>query len=199
MDTVISSFCQRKWDDFLREQWLCWKRLSDYFMEDDGLTATTLQTFSQGSNPYGYGIGPMLNVNGSLFFGAFDAGYGGQGSISIWKTDGTPAGTVMLSSWGGGPPDQFTSVNGILYFTDSYPYNSDPNYARLWSTDGTPTGTGVVGSYYAHLGTYSFGAGAEVNSLVNINGALFYSDFYAADYTHLVHESRIVTAPDVRW
>lgn len=78
----------------------------------------------------------LIDVNGNVFFPAYDPT---TNSIDLWKSDGTAAGTVLVSS-ALGPiitRNSTAVVNGILYFTAA----SKPG---LWRTDGTPTGTWMV-------------------------------------------------------
>jgi ELWxxDGT repeat protein len=67
--------------------------------------------------------------NGSLFFTADDGAHGTQ----LWKTDGTTAGTAMVTDVGGVNglnPADFTIVGGTMFFV--------ANGSELWKTDGTP-------------------------------------------------------------
>ena len=54
----------------------------------------------------------------------------------LFKTDGTPGGTVPLSAEG---PGHLTPFNGALLFA-----GSDSGSSTLWKSDGTPGGTGPV-------------------------------------------------------
>lgn len=76
-------------------------------------------------------------LNGAAYFLARDS----SGNLSLWKSDGTDAGTVVVAqvapaSDTGSIPGDLKNVNGTLYFTD-------PNGA-LWESDGTSTGTTIV-------------------------------------------------------
>ena len=59
----------------------------------------------------------MTNVNGTLFFTA-DNGTNGQ---ELWKSNGTPGGTVLVKDIRAGSASSgagnLTNVNGTLYFT----------------------------------------------------------------------------------
>jgi ELWxxDGT repeat protein len=66
-------------------------------------------------------VNPSLtNVNGTLFFVAYD----GTNGYELWKSDGTSSGTVLVrdinpgASWAFSPwrDPWFTNVNGTLYF-----------------------------------------------------------------------------------
>src|SRR4051812_28875939 len=60
--------------------------------------------------------GELTNVNGTLFFTASDGPYG----IELWKSDGTPGGTVMVCDIVPGPtgstPGKLTAVGNTLFF-----------------------------------------------------------------------------------
>lgn len=63
------------------------------------------------------------------------------GEDTLWKTDGTPAGTgpmftSQIDHWG---PHRFTESNGLLYFIARGA--TDPSTQQLWKTDGTSAGT----------------------------------------------------------
>jgi ELWxxDGT repeat protein len=59
-----------------------------------------------------------VNVSGLLYFSATD----GTSAVSLWRTDGTEAGTKLVSLTTGGIDSSiglFTNVNGRLFFVDS--------------------------------------------------------------------------------
>ena len=60
----------------------------------------------------------LTNVNGELFFSAFDGSHG----IELWKSDGTATGTVLVKDiWPGAgvssTPKLLVNVSGTLFFT----------------------------------------------------------------------------------
>jgi ELWxxDGT repeat protein len=57
-------------------------------------------------------------------------------SEQLWRSDGTPAGTIPLSDAVGGP---LTAVGDLLFFTAA-----DSNGEELWRTNGTVSGTSSV-------------------------------------------------------
>ena len=79
-------------------------------------------------------------VNGTLYFRANSPGYGQE----LWKSDGTPEGTVLLRDLAAGSRssvlDHFVNVEGTLYFSANTGSNAD----ELWKSDGTPEGTVLV-------------------------------------------------------
>lgn len=76
-------------------------------------------------------------MNGELFFSASDPVHGRQ----LWESDGTAAGTVMLTDVpGGADPAGLAVADGELFFSAQ-----DPAHGReLWKSDGTAAGTGLV-------------------------------------------------------
>jgi len=140
--------------------------------KSDGTTAGT--TFVKDINPWtttykcgpgdkGYTIahdsyaGNMTNVNGTLFFTAFNGSTWG-----LWKSNGTSTGTVMVSA---GPASRLTYANGTLFFTTS----SAATGEELWKSDGTAAGTVLVKDI--NLGSNSSG----INSLTKVNGRLYFT------------------------
>ena len=78
--------------------------------------------------------------------------YAGSGIVSgtpvigeLWKTDGTPAGTVLVADINPGllkpsDPSRLTPANGYVYFTADEPSTG----RELWRTDGTTAGTELI-------------------------------------------------------
>src|SRR5882724_1871672 len=59
----------------------------------------------------------LINVNGTLFFQAWDATNG----YELWKSDGTASGTVLVKDIrpgaGDSNPADLININGTLYFS----------------------------------------------------------------------------------
>src|SRR4051812_5311889 len=70
--------------------------------------------------------------NGQVFFAARAPGH----PASLWKTDGTAGGTVVVKDMtpptGAAGPNSLTDVNGTLFFTCA----NSPEGRALWKTDG---------------------------------------------------------------
>ena len=115
-------------------------------------------------------ITQMTNVNGTLFFSADDPTYG----IQLWKSDGTEAGTVMVTEAipqaGSSNPSGLTNLNGKLIFTAD-----GPDGHELWTSDGTATGTIRLKDIAAGPGSSS----TQYNSRFVVNGSTAY--FFADD------------------
>ena len=108
--------------------------------KSDGTTAGTVLVkdinLSGDSNP-----AFLTNVNGALFFVAYDETIGHEGTTTLWKSDGTTAGTVHVRGIGmwNFNPENLTNVNGTLFFSAN-----DLNGMELWKSDGTHAGTVLV-------------------------------------------------------
>lgn len=115
---------------------------------------------STSSNPQQFTV-----ANGIEFF---VTGNAFQTNI-LWKTNGRPGGTKILTPYGSAPnPDWLTEVNGRLYF-------SSTQGNSIWSSDGTLAGTKLVKS----LTPNSFSRNPF--NLINANGTLM---FVADNGTH---------------
>jgi ELWxxDGT repeat protein len=110
----------------------------------------------------------LTNVNGTLFFAADDGVHGRQ----LWKSDGSAAGTVLVTDLSpGGDPRYLTNVNGTVFFSayDGTPGYQDQAY-QVWKSDGTAAGTKVVQDIPNPnaFGQIPF-------HLTNVNGTLFFA------------------------
>src|SRR5947208_6177556 len=99
--------------------------VASHTVQADQLTMLTAFGPPRSSNPSG-----LVDVNGTLFFSA-DGGVNGSG---LWKSDGTPAGTVLIKAI---YPSQLVNVNGTLFFVASDVIDN----GELWKSDGTTVGT----------------------------------------------------------
>ena len=82
----------------------------------------------------------LTDVNGTVYFTAFDSEHG----YELWKSNGTPEGTEMVEDILPGPtgsePRQLTNVGGTLFFAAYQPETG----IELWKSDGTALGTDIV-------------------------------------------------------
>src|SRR5262249_4782442 len=118
----------------------------------------------------------LANVNGTLFFSA----YGANGK-ELWKSDGTPHGTVGVRNIApdpaGSDPSNLTRVKGVNGATDTLYFSADDgaNGRELWKSDGTNSGTVMVADV-------AQGSPSSIpQDLTDVNGTLFFS---ADDGTH---------------
>src|SRR5262249_51851486 len=104
---------------------------------------------SSGSAPFS-----LTNVNGTLYFTAFDPLHGTE----VWKSDGTAEGTILLVDTtpydtGNQAPTNLTAVGDTLYFAAT---------GDLWASDGTTEGSIPVGDY-------------TPSNLTDVNGRLYFT------------------------
>lgn len=97
---------------------------------------------------------------------------GADARWELWKSNGTPAGTVLIKTvYSGSNGAQIYDVtpvgaqlvfrgNGVLEEADAYSWK---NSVRLWQTDGTPEGT------------HPLEGEPEVSGVVNVNDEVFFS------------------------
>ncbi|TPD66054.1 ELWxxDGT repeat protein [Flavobacterium microcysteis] len=110
--------------------------------------------FSRYSSHRNYGI-----LNGYLYFVAHDGV-----EYSIWKTDGTTAGTtkaITMPLPSSNMPEIIDVANGKIFFTVVV-NNPTSGNDTLWSTDGTQAGT-VLLSRWTNTSSYRFSWTAVVN------------------------------------
>lgn len=88
----------------------------------DGTEAGTYMVKDIRTGAVGSNILYVMNVNGTLFFVAND----GTNGMELWKSDGTAGGTEMVKdiSVYSSSPNNFTELNGILYFTAEITYGT---------------------------------------------------------------------------
>ncbi|MBK9967293.1 MAG: hypothetical protein IPP07_21430 [Holophagales bacterium] len=93
----------------------------------------------------------------------------------LWKTDGTVAGTVLVTRFSTDPDaptsgSEFTRVGSRLYFVG----NDGVHGAELWTTDGTAAGTRLVKDATPGPADTFQGGGYDAD-LVAVGGSIFYS------------------------
>lgn len=114
----------------------------------------------------------LISYNGLVYFGA-DTSITGN-NPKLWRSDGTSAGTILLSSKNIHPSGGFNtkaSANGYVFF-GAY----DPVFGyELHKTDGTVSGTTLVKDIR------SGSTGSQIKDLFEFNGNVY---FYAEDGIH---------------
>jgi ELWxxDGT repeat protein len=96
-------------------------------------------------------------ADGRLFFRSRQ----GSGPIELWVSNGTPAGTALVTNV---PPEELTALGTTLYFRG---YQQATGF-RLWKSDGTPAGTVEVAQPAGSA--YSF-----PQSLTPVGGLLYFA------------------------
>ncbi len=153
-----------------------------FFVAHDGSTPLVNQLWKTNGAGSGtvlvqsFALGKTQDVNadGSYFSGLYAAnpsdpylvftGEDGLSGSSIWRTDGTGAGTISISSL---EPWTYLSFQGSVFFTA---FSSQVGFA-LYKTDGTASGTVVV----KNLTVPAAGNSAWVGDLVSADGRFFFS------------------------
>ncbi len=90
------------------------------------------------------GISQLTAVNNLLFFSADSPDYSGEYEThdrELWRSDGTSDGTIQLQYADDAEPDNFTSFNDHLFFTENPTHLSG---YTLWVSDGTVAGTNEI-------------------------------------------------------
>ncbi len=133
----------------------------------DGTNANTFllkDIFSGYESGYLQGFSVQINsINGAALFMAND----GVNGYSLWKTDGTSNGTVLVKDLVPGYNDDINIFNLFIYKTLNQVYFSvtnNSNYDDLWQSDGTTNGTFTVNSLNNNLEFY-----LKNSSLMNSN------------------------------
>jgi ELWxxDGT repeat protein len=152
--------------------WEAWK-------SDGTLAGTTLLKASGlADDPFYDAYGEIAALpGGTVFFGLREADAG----VELWKSDGTPAGTVrvadILPGAGSSNPHQLTPAGDRLYFVANDGIHGD----EPWVTDGTSAGTHLVADLLPGADS------SHPDSLVAVGSTLLFS---ATDGVHGVEAWR---------
>ncbi|HET9223795.1 MAG TPA: ELWxxDGT repeat protein, partial [Roseiflexaceae bacterium] len=109
--------------------------------------------------------GKLTNINGRLFFSAYDE----QTGYELYTSDGTTAGTRLVRDINPGvndsAPDYLTNKSGTLFFSATDRVTG----RELWTSDGTAAGTRLVVDLAPGL------ASAGPTWLADVRGTLFFA------------------------
>ncbi|MBW4520762.1 MAG: pre-peptidase C-terminal domain-containing protein [Scytolyngbya sp. HA4215-MV1] len=109
-------------------------------VNDDAPSNAPVKDIFNGNSPTDPVPSNLTAVGNTLFFTANN----GTDGIELWKSNGTPAGTVMVkdifSGATGSAPSSLVAFGNTLYFAA----NDGVNGIELWKSDGTAAGTVLV-------------------------------------------------------
>ena len=131
----------------------------------------------------------LMDVNGRLVF-SVQLWISSQRQGSLWRSDGTPEGTVSFRTFEPNPDSdltvtQFASYNGSLYFLVKHPTGR----SDLWKSDGTESGTVRVGDLPAPA--------MSINRILgSYAGSLFLDVQEGADSSSAHHIARTQGTPE---
>lgn len=146
----------------------------------DGTTTSLVKDI----NPSGGSFPQYLTAIGNMVYFAANTPTSGN---ELWKSDGTDAGTILVSDivtgTSGSSPMNLTNVNGTLYFTAT----TSAHGRELWKSDGTSGGTTMVKDLTVGTnGSNIFGLASFGNKAIfRYNSALYVSDGTDAGTTTL--------------
>ena len=143
-----------------------------YLFRSDGTEEGTQQT-AEARNPFMFSPWDLTDVDGTLYFNADDIIDNRQ---QLWKTDGTPDGTLALGRSAG----ELTNVNGTLFFTRGR-FGGESIVYELWKSDAAGTALIKEIAPDSEPQGVSFGPSA----LTNVNGTLFFIAQYSTNESAL--------------
>ena len=105
--------------------------------------------------------GRKESFGGEMYFAAQNASHGRE----LWKSDGTPAGTIRLTDGMAGPEGSTPSIIGQASGELRFSLRTSAEGAELWSTDGTIPGTGLWTDINPGMDSSSPGGVSILNSV----------------------------------
>jgi ELWxxDGT repeat protein len=150
---------------------------NDMVWRTDGTTAGTYQLRDMGADYFLMGFF-MEPVNGATCFmtGKVDPVNFASSKTTLFKTDGTPAGTVPVYDFNGVYNNNLYPSYAVIGNTVYFSAYDNVNGKELWKTDGTTAGTMLVTDIVPGAGSSS-----PLN-LKNFNGQLYFSANISGTY-----------------
>ena len=146
-------------------------------MKSDGTAAGTVRIKDLSESPapilVDSNVARFTVVGDAVYFVARGASTQ-QGGNELWKTDGTPEGTVLVRSfmpapgYSGGRVRSLAGVNGRLVFRVQPVFGG--SFDQIWTSDGTPAGTVMVREFSGPLA----GSIYDYDSLAVLGGAAYF-------------------------
>jgi ELWxxDGT repeat protein len=139
--------------------------------KSDGSAAGTVlvKDINPGTDNYGGSSpGGLTDVNGTLFFSAYD----GSSGYELWSSDGTTAGTLLVKDINPGShsayPSALTAENGTLFFAA----DDGTTGSELWQASAPPSPTSTSVSCSPDAGTLGSAASCTVTVTDQLSGAI---------------------------
>jgi ELWxxDGT repeat protein len=116
---------------------------------------------------------PVLS-DGALYFVADDGTHGRE----LWRSDGTPDGTLLVKDIKPGPEGSFSSASGSgdrladvegTLFLRLVDYTVSGTRSELWKSDGTAEGTTLLKEFHKPAGA----SGKVLSGVIGVNGKAF--------------------------
>ena len=111
----------------------------------------------------------MTQLSGTAFFPAQSCADDAEYGIELWKSDGTEAGTVIVTDANPGSafwwPAQLTTHQGAVYYT----FDDGTHGRELWRSDGSVAGTRLVKDIVTGTGT------SDPTALTSVGQQLFFT------------------------
>jgi ELWxxDGT repeat protein len=129
--------------------------------KSDGTASGTVQILDfpvQHTSYSSSALDGMTPAGGTLYFDLVDFNNNTGAHSSLWKSNGTSAGTILVK---GIAADSLTECDGELYFDSRTP----GGVAQLWKSNGTTGGTSIVRAFGTQLPS-------TISGLTNLNGKL---------------------------
>jgi ELWxxDGT repeat protein len=152
-------------------------KLCSYDVSDPSNNVEIIKDFVPGKPSHN--LYNLININGAIFFTVYA---GTNSDQSLWKSDGTTNGTVLVKDINPGGLNvyfykEFKNANGTLLFA----FEDNVHGAELWKSDGTEAGTTIVKELVPGVYNSTIYAGAALPEITYVGNNI--SLFSATDGT----------------